>query len=66
MDIYQFIKIYHEPTDSLDRKVQWTLRKVEEKLPPRIYSRIYPTGSPPGYLYGTVKIYENDTGGKVD
>ena len=38
------------------------------KLPPNIYSKIYPTGSAPGKFYGTAKIYKlspNDTINKL-
>ena len=36
------------------------------KLPSNIYSKVYPTGFSPSKLYGTAKIHEIDTNGKVD
>ena len=41
-------------------------RKVKTKLPPDIYSKVYPTGFSPSRLHGTAKLHKIDTNGKVD
>ena len=43
LDSYQLTELYHDLTDSVERKVQRTLRKVKTKLPPNIYSKVHPT-----------------------
>ena len=57
---------YHDRTDSVERKVQRTLRKVKTKLPPNIYSKVYPTSSSPSKLYATAKNHKTNTNGKVN
>ena len=66
LDSNKFTELYHDSTDSVERKVQRTLRKVKTKLPSNIFSKVYPTGSSPGKLYGTAKIHKIDTNEKVN
>lgn len=37
---HQFTELYHDLTDSVERKVQRKLRKVKTKLPSNIYSKV--------------------------
>ena len=60
----QLLQLQKDPTSSLKRKVQRSLRKVKQKLPTNVYAKLYPTGSSPGKLYGTAKVHKlsiNDT-----
>ena len=54
----QFNKLIKDPTHATERKIQRVVRKIKLKLPSNIYSKIYPTGSAPGKLYGTAKIHK--------
>lgn len=49
----------HDPTDSIERKVQRLMRKIKTKLPSNIYSKIYPAESSPGKLYGTTTVHKS-------
>ena len=40
----QFLQVDKDPTASIERKVQKTLRKIKDKIPSLLYSKIYPTG----------------------
>ena len=53
-----FLKIDKYLTASIERKVQRTLRKIKDKYPSLLYSKIYPTGSSPGRFYGTAKLHK--------
>ena len=67
LDMEQFQKLNHDPTKTTERKVQNTLRKIKWKLSINEYKRIYPTGSSPGKLYGTVrKIRKLSDGDSVE
>ena len=60
----QFVQLQKDPTRSLERKVQRTLRKIKQKLPPDDCAKLYPTGSSLGKFYGTAKVHKlsiNDT-----
>ena len=60
----QFVQLQKDPTNSLETKVQRTLRKITQKLPTDVYAKLYPTGSSPGKFYGTAKVHKlsiNDT-----
>ena len=54
----QFAEIDHDSAVYIEGKVQRTLRKMKNKLPSFVYSKVYPTGSSPGKFYGTVKLYK--------
>ena len=41
----------------MEGKIERTLRKIKNKLPLFVYSKIYPTGSLPGKLYQTAKLH---------
>ena len=60
----QFLQLQKDPTSSLERIFQCTLRKIKQKLPTDVYAKLYPTGSSPGKFYGTAKVHKlaiNDT-----
>ena len=52
-----FIWLGHDPTKAIEGKIERSIRKIKNNLPKKEYSRLYPTGSSPGKLYGTVKWY---------
>ena len=54
----QFPKLNHDPTKKIEVKIQRVLRKIETYLTSQEYSRLYPTGSCSGKLYGTAKIHK--------
>ena len=54
----QFRKLDTDPTKSLERKVQGTLRKIKHKFEENEYKNLYPTGSRPGLFYGTPKVHK--------
>ena len=59
-----FVQLRKDPRSSLERKVQCTPRKIKQKFPAEVYTKLYPTGSSPGKIYDTAKVYKlaiNDT-----
>ena len=40
----QFLQVDKDPTASIERKAQKTLRKIKDKIPSLLYSKTYPTG----------------------
>ena len=62
----QFLQVDKDPTASIERKVQRTLRKIKDKIPALLYSKIYPTGSSPGRFYGTAKLHKVKDNGTVE
>ena len=61
-----FIELTDYPTKSIEEKIQREIRnrKIKSKLSKDDYNKIYPTGSAPGKLYGTLKVHkmaENDS-----
>ena len=61
-----FIELTDDPTKSIEEKIEREIRnrKIKSKLSKDDYNKIYPTGSAPGKLYGTLKIHkmaENDS-----
>ena len=54
----QFAEIDHDPTAYIEGKLQRTLRKIKNKLPSSVYSKIYLTGSSPREFYGTAKLHK--------
>ena len=60
----QLLQVDKDLTASIERKVQRTPRKIKDKIPSLLYSKIYPTGSSPGQFYGTAKehkVKDNET-----
>ena len=51
----QFCKLQKDPTKTVEMKIQRPVRKIKNKLFPKEYLNIYPTGSSPGKFYGTAK-----------
>ena len=54
----QFRKLDTDPTQSLEKKVKTTLRKLISIFTKTEYKKLYPTGSNPGKFYGTAKIHK--------
>ena len=54
----QFRKLDTDPTKSLERKIQWTLRKIKHKLEENKYKKLYATGARTGLFYGTLKVHK--------
>ena len=53
-----FVQLQKDPTSSVEIKVQYTLRKIKQKLPTDVYATLYPTGSSPRKFYGTAKVHK--------
>ena len=62
----QFLQVDKDPTASIERKVQRTLRKRKYKITSLLYSKIYPTGPSPGRFYGTAKLHKLKDSGIVE
>ena len=62
----QFAEINHDTTTYIEGKVQRTLIKIKNKLPPFVYSKIYPPGSLPRKFYGTAKLHNVPNNGTVE
>ena len=54
----QFTKLRHDPTKSIESKIQRELRKLKTRLTIQQYRQLYPTGSNPGRFYGTAKLHK--------
>ena len=54
----QFRKLETDPTKTLERKIQRTLRKIKHTFTENDYKKLYPTGSRPGLFYGTPKVHK--------
>ena len=54
----RFKDIPKDPKESLETKVQRTIRKIKSKLSEQGYKKLYPTGCCPGKFYGTAKIHK--------
>ena len=53
-----FVQLQKDPRSSVEIKVQYTLRKIKQKLPTNVYATLYPTGSSPRKFYGTAKVHK--------
>ena len=62
----QFLQVDKDPTASIERKVQRTLRKIKDKIPALLYSKVYPTRSSPGRFHGTAKLHKVKDNGTVE
>ena len=62
----QFFKLQKDPTKNIEMKIQKAVRKIKNKLSPKEYLNIYPTGSSPGKFYGTAKKYKFTPTGTTD
>ena len=62
----QFLQVDKDPTASIERKVQRTLRKIKDKIPALLYSKVYPTRSSPGRFYGTAKLHKVKDNGTAE
>ena len=62
----QFAEMDHDPTAYIEGKVRRALRKIKNKLPSFVYSKIYPTGSSPGKFYGTAKLHKVSSNSTVE
>ena len=61
-----FKKLNHDPTKSIECEMQRILRKVKNRLSPKEYYQLYPTGSYVGRFYGTEKIHKLPLNGFID
>ena len=61
-----FIKLDHDPTKTIEGKIQRSIRKIKNNLTKQEYNRLYPTGSSPGKLYGTAKRHKLKKDSTVD
>ena len=52
----QFIKLNHDPTKSVEDKIQRISKKLKGRLSSKIYYQLYQTSSCPGKFYGPTKI----------
>ena len=62
----QFFKLQKDPTKNIEMKIQKAVRKIKNKLSPKEYLNIYPTGSSPGKFYGTAKKHKLTPTGTID
>ena len=62
----QFTKLRHDPTKSIETKIQQELRKLKIRLTIKEYRRLYPTGSNPGGFYGTAKLHKLPPNGTIE
>ena len=61
-----FIKLTDDPTKSIEGKIQRAIRKMKSKLIKDEYNNVYPTGSAPGKLFGTVKPHKMVKNDNID
>ena len=61
-----FIRLDHNPSKTIEGKIQRSMRKIKSNLTKQEYSRLYPTGSSPGKFYGTAKQHKLKNGSSVD
>ena len=62
----QFTKLRHEPTKSIENKIQQELRKFRTRLTIQKYGKFYPTDSNPGRFYVTAKLHKLPTNGTIE
>ena len=62
----QSLQVDKDSTASIERKVQRTLRKIKDKIPALLYSKMYPTGSSSGRFYGTATLHKVKDNGTVE
>ena len=56
----------HDPTKSIENKIQQELRKLKRRLTIQEYHQLYPTGSNPGRFYGTAKLHKLPPNGTIE
>ena len=61
-----FIRLDHNPSKTIEGKIQRSMRKIKSNLTKQEYSRLYPTGSSPGKFYGAAKQHKLKNGSSVD
>ena len=57
LNTHQFVKLNRDPTKQIETKIRKVLKKIKINISSQGYSRLYPTGSYPGKIYGTMKIH---------
>ena len=62
----QFTKLNHDPTKSVEEKIQQLLRKFKSRLSQKEYYQLYPTGSCAGIFYRTAKIHKLPPDGNIN
>ena len=63
---FQFTKLRHGPTKSIENKIQQELRKLKTRLTIQEYYHLYPTGSNPSRFYGTAKLHKLLPNGTIE
>ena len=58
LNTQNFSKLNEDPTKTIEKKVQDTLREIKNSIGEETYKKIYPSGSNPGKFYGTAKIHK--------
>ena len=56
----------HDPTKSIENKIQQELRKLKRRLTIQEYHQLYPTDSNPGRFYGTAKLHKLPPNGTIE
>ena len=62
----KFTKLRHDPTKSIENKIQRELRKLKRRLTIQEYRQLYPSGSNPGRFYGTAKLHKLSPNGTIE
>ena len=62
----QFTKLRHNPTKSIEHKIQRELRKLKTRLTIQEHCQLYPTVSNPCRFYGTAKLHELPPDGTIE
>ena len=60
-----FIQLDHDPTKTIEEKIQRSICKIKNNLTKQEYSRLYSTGSLHGKFYGTAKQHKLKNGSFV-
>ena len=62
----QFMKLNHDPTRSIEGKIQGILRKLKDRLSSKEYYQLYSMGSCAEKFYNTAKIHNLPLNGFID
>ena len=61
----QFTELRHDPTKSVENKIQQELRKLKTRLTLQEYHQLHPTASNPGRFFGNAKLPKLLTNGTI-
>ena len=62
----RFAKIRDDPTKRIESKIQRCVCKSKSKITKGEYSKLYPTGSNPGNVYGAAKSHKRSYKDTID